>query len=60
MCQINSYKVYLFLVFLISQKNWRVRYRKVIFQGNVHAVPKIVSAITSVRYKSVRYIGGFL
>ena len=53
MCQINSYKIYLFFVFLVSPKIWRVRYRKVIFKGNVHAVPK-----KCLHYNKWVYIGG--
>ena len=40
MCQINSNKIYLFFVLLISPKIWHVHYRKVVFKGNVQAVPK--------------------
>ena len=29
----------MYIMFLISPKTWRVRYRKVIFRGNDHAVP---------------------
>ena len=54
MGQINSYKIYLFFLLLISPKIWHVRYKKLIFKGNVHAVPK-----NCVRYNKCPLYRGF-
>ena len=55
-----SNHAFVLLLFHDLPKNYCVRFREVNFKANDHAVPKIVPAINSVRYKIVLYIEDLL